>query len=257
MNRFIDTHAHLYLDQFDEDRGEVVKRAIDAGVEKVLLPNIESATYDSMMLLRNQHPGVIYSMVGLHPCSVKERWQEELDFVEQRLEEGEHIGVGEIGLDYYWDTSFKKEQQKAFRRQLNWAKDLDLPVAIHCRESMEDILFILADEQDGRLKGVLHCFTGTTEEGEQLIDLGMHIGLGGVITFKKGGMEKVLPHLPLEWMLLETDAPFLTPAPNRGKRNESAYLVKIAEKMASLYDMNVDSLAETTTENALNLFKLH
>lgn len=257
MNRLIDTHAHLYLDQFDEDRDDVIRRALEAGVEKILLPNIERATYDSMMLLKEQHPKAIYTMVGLHPCSVKERYEEEIHFVEQRLSDGGHIAVGEIGLDYYWDTSFKKEQQKAFRAQLNWAKDLDLPVAIHCRESMEDILFILADEQDGRLKGVLHCFTGTADEGKQLIDLGMHIGLGGVITFKKGGMEKVLPELPLDWMLLETDSPFLTPAPNRGKRNESSYIPFIADRLADILGLSAEQVAQQTTSNAEALFALY
>jgi TatD DNase family protein len=256
MNRLIDTHAHLYLDQFDEDRDEVIRRALEAGVEKMLLPNIERATYDSMILFKETAPTAIYTMVGLHPCSVKERYEEEIHFVEQRLSDGGHIAVGEIGLDYYWDTSFKKEQQKAFRTQLNWAKDLDLPVAIHCRESMEDILFILADEQDGRLKGVLHCFTGTVDEGKQLIDLGMHIGLGGVITFKKGGMEKVLPELPLEWMLLETDSPFLTPAPNRGKRNESSYIPFIADRLADILRLSTEQVAQQTTSNAEALFAL-
>jgi TatD DNase family protein len=256
MNTFIDTHSHLYLEQFDEDRSDVVDRAVEAGVRRILLPNIEKATYDAMMAMTIQYPDTCFSMIGLHPCSVKENFEAELNFVERELGTEQHIAIGEIGLDYYWDTSFIKEQEIAFRLQLNWAKETGLPVAIHCRDSMSDILKFIREEQDGRLRGVLHCFTGTVDEGKELIDIGLHLGLGGVITFKNGGMDKVIPHLPLDKMILETDAPYLTPVPFRGKRNESAYIPYIADRLAEFLEMPVEGVAVATTMNARALFNI-
>ncbi len=253
--RFIDTHSHLYLNQFDEDRAEVVSRAKESGVDKILLPNIEKDTFESMMSMVVDYPGYCYSMIGLHPCSVGSGLSAELKFIEDQLSSDHaHIAIGEIGLDYYWDTSFKDDQINAFMQQLDWAKDLDLPVAIHCRESMEDILKVIREMQDGRLRGVLHCFTGTVDDGKELVDLGMHLGLGGVITFKNGGMDKVIPFLPLDRFLLETDSPYLTPTPHRGKRNESAYIPIIAERLSDLTDSSVDEIANQTSQNAQSLF---
>jgi len=252
----IDTHTHLYLDNFDADRDETINNAIDNGVGKMLLPAIDSTTYDAMMHLRNKYPGNCFSMIGLHPTSVKDNYETEMDLVENELEKGGFVGIGEIGIDLYWDNTYFEEQKDAFRRQLKLAKKYRLPVAIHTRDSFNEIYPIIKDESDEELRGVFHCFTGTVEESQKIIDLGFKMGIGGIITFKNSGLDKVVETIPIEYLLLETDSPFLTPMPYRGKRNQSAYLTYIAEKIAKVKSISVEEVAEITTKNTKELFRL-
>ncbi len=251
----IDTHAHLYLDQFSSDIGEVVRRAEAAGVSKILLPNIDQATDADMLALAADYPGQCYPMMGLHPCSVKEDYREVLDQVENMLfGEGKWVGVGETGIDLYWDTTFRKEQEISFRRHIEWARELGLPIVIHSRESLDLNIGIIEEMQDGRLTGVFHCFNGTADQAMRIRDAGMMIGLGGVITFRNSGMHQVLPQLDLSTVVLETDAPYLSPVPFRGKRNESSYLKHTAEFLAESMGMTLPEIAGMTTGNALRLF---
>jgi TatD DNase family protein len=254
--KWIDTHAHIYLPNFDSDLKEVVNRMIDAGVEKVLLPDIDSAHTFAVQSLTDKYPELFFSMCGLHPCSVNDSWMEELNHVEKGLASGQHFAVGEIGLDYYWDTTHAEKQREAFRIQLRWAKELNLPVAIHTRDAFEDVFQILEEEQDGTLKGVLHCFTGTKEQAQQGIALGMHLGIGGVVTYKNGGLDLSLKNVPLNRLLVETDSPYLPPIPHRGKRNESSYLPIIGARLAEIIGVSTEEIAQVTTENAKKLFSL-
>lgn len=251
----IDTHAHLYLDQFSKDIGEVLERAESAGVSKILLPNIDQATEGEMLALASDYPGQCYPMMGLHPCSVKEDYKHVLDHVENALfGEGKWVGVGETGIDLYWDSTFREEQEISFRRHIEWARDLGLPIVIHSRESLDLNIGIIEEMQDGRLTGVFHCFNGTADQAARIRDAGMMMGLGGVITFKNSGMHKVLSRLDLSSVVLETDAPYLSPVPFRGKRNESSYVKHTAEFLAASLDMELAEIAGITTGNALRLF---
>lgn len=258
-----DTHTHLYSRKFESDRTEMVQRAINAGVTRMFLPNIDAGSVDGMLALAAEFPQHCFPMMGVHPCSVQENWEEELEMARQWLfdkaDETPHkkwFGVGEIGLDYYWDKSLMEQQKTAFRQQLNWGKDLQLPVIIHCRDSMHDILDILEDEHDENLTGVLHCFTGTLEDAQRAIKLGFYLGIGGVVTFKNSGLDEVVKEISLEHLVLETDAPYLTPVPHRGKRNESAYVALVAEKVAECTGNSMEQVARQTTDNAMKLFKM-
>ena len=251
---FIDTHAHLYLPQFDEDREEVMQRAKDFGIEKIYLPNIDSDSIALMLKMENDYPQRCYAMMGLHPCSVKMNYEEELDVVENWLGERKFCSVGEIGIDLYWDTTFFEQQKAAFIRQMNWAKDLGIPIVIHSRESTSEIIELVGQEQDGRLKGIFHCFGGSEEEAKHMIDLGFFLGIGGVVTYKNGGLDKSLKNIDLKHLVLETDSPYLTPVPFRGKRNESAYIHHIATRLASIKETDLARVEEITTENALTIF---
>ncbi len=259
----IDTHAHLYAKQFDQDREEMIQRAIDNGVTKLFLPNIDINSIEGMFHLADIYPDVCYPMMGLHPCSVKADYLEVLEVLEAHLragnpeadEEGQFCAVGEIGLDYHWDTTFKKQQKDALRIQINWAKELNLPIVLHCRKSFKETLKIVKEMQDGNLKGIFHCFGGSVEEAQQVIDVGFLMGIGGVLTFKKSGLDKTLAEVPLEHLVLETDAPYLAPSPYRGKRNESAYIANIADKLAEVKNCSVEKIAAITSKNALALFK--
>jgi len=253
---FIDTHAHLYLNQFESDVEEVVRAARNNRVSKVILPNIDQASTHNLLDLKSNFPDYFEIMMGVHPCSVNIDYQTELRAAEAQFLRQDFVSVGEIGLDYYWETKYKVEQIKAFRTQINWAKDLKLPIAAHCREAFEDILNIIDEEQDGRLRGVLHCFTGNLDQAKQLIDNGFLLGVGGVITYKNSGLDKTITAIDLNHLILETDAPYLSPAPYRGKRNESAYLVYIAEKLAQVKDCTLEEVASRTTANAKALFNL-
>lgn len=252
----IDTHTHLFSSQFDEDRRQVVQKAIEQGVDKMLLPNINSETVEAMHQLCKDFPQHCYPMMGLHPCDVKDDYEQELEVVKFHLDKGKYVAVGEIGIDLYWDKSTLDIQKKAFRQQLIWAKEYDLPVAIHIRESFDAIFEVIEEVNDQNLRGVFHCFTGTIEQGQKAIDMGFMLGIGGVVTFKNSGLDKTLKELPLEQLLLETDSPYLAPTPHRGQRNESSYIPLMAQKLAEIYEVNIEEVARTTTQNAKTLFKL-
>jgi len=251
-----DTHTHLYLDNFNDDRDEIVKNAISNGVETMLLPAIDRSSFDAMKSLSDSYPDNCFPMIGLHPTSVKQNYKDEITFVENELSKGGYIAIGEIGIDLYWDKTYVDEQKDAFKHQLQLAKKHKLPVAIHTRDSFNEIYPILKSEFTDDLKGVFHCFTGTTGEARKIMDLGFYMGIGGIVTFKNSGLAEVVQNIPMEYLLLETDSPFLTPAPYRGKRNQSAYIVYIAEKIAQLKGLSIDEVSEITTQNANNLFSI-
>lgn len=251
----IDTHCHLYVSEFEADREAVIGRAREAGVRKMYLPAIDSTELGRLLSLEESFPGECIAMMGLHPCSVKENYEEELLVVEQQLGLRPFAAVGEIGLDFYWDVSFTGQQYDAFRRQIAWAKDLNLPIIIHSRNSIDDCIRIVSENQDGRLRGIFHCFSGSESQAKQIIDLGFYLGIGGVITYKNAGLAEVLKDLALENMVLETDAPYLTPVPFRGKRNESSYITYVAQKLAGVKGVEVEEVAAITTANAENIFR--
>ena len=256
--QFIDTHTHLYADKFDEDRTGRIEAAIAAGVGKFFLPNIDQTSIEGMKNLQEQFPGRCYPMMGLHPCSVKENVKEELAIVEKELENSNYIAVGEIGIDLYWDKSFIKEQEMAFRKQIQWAKAKKLPIVIHCREAFDEILNILDEVNDADLFGVFHCFTGNLEQAKHILSYGnFKLGIGGVLTFKNAGLDKVIKDISIDDLVLETDSPYLAPAPFRGKRNESAYLLHVAEKLANIHQLTLKEVADKTSKNALEIFKIN
>lgn len=251
---FIDTHAHLYLEAFGEDIDQVIERARNAGVEKILLPNLDSGSIAIMNRLAAQYPGTCYAMIGLHPTSVKENYLEELHQIEQELEKDHYIAIGEIGIDLYWDKAFLSEQQEAFRSQIRWARRSKLPIVIHARDSFDEIFAVMDKEHSGDLTGVFHSFTGNREQAEKILSYGFYIGINGIVTFKNAGLDAVAESIPTERLLIETDAPFLAPVPYRGKRNESAYVALVAEKLAEVHGLEPAKLAEITTNNARTLF---
>lgn len=251
----IDTHAHIYLPEFDEDIDEVIAEAKTAGVQKIYMPNIDHRSIEPMLELEQKFLGFCVPMMGLHPCYVKDDFEKELKNVEKWLQDRTFCAVGEIGTDLYWDKTHTKEQIAAFETQINWAKDLGLPIVIHCRESIEMTIEIVEKQQDGRLKGVFHCFTGNNDQAAKITDLNFYLGIGGVSTFKNGGLDKVLPDVELKHILLETDSPYLAPVPYRGKRNMPAYLTLIANRIAELKGVEVTEVITSTTENALKLFE--
>jgi len=253
---WIDTHAHLYGEEFSEDRTAVVERALAAGVSRLYLPNIDSTSIDGLLALEKQFPESCYAMMGVHPCYVNENVDVELSIVKDWLAKRPFKAIGEIGLDFYWDTTYKEQQYKAFRTQLELAREYSLPVAIHSRESTRECIDEVKALQDGRLSGVFHCFSGTLEEAKEIIDLGFYLGIGGVVTFKKSGLDKILEDIDLDYVVLETDAPYLAPVPYRGKRNESAYIPLIGEKIADVKNLKIADVAAITTNNALKLFKM-
>ena len=250
----IDTHAHLYLEQFDDDQEEVMQRAHAAGIHQILLPNIDSNTIAAMHALERTYPDRCKAMMGLHPCSVDENLEQELAIVEQQLAQRPYVAVGEIGLDYYWDKTHITQQKEAFRIQTVWAHERELPIVIHSRDSIDDILNELEKLALPGLRGVFHCFTGDTTQIQRILDLSFFMGIGGVLTFKNGGLDKVAPSIPLDSIVLETDAPYLTPHPYRGKRNESSYVTLVAEKLADILSIEVEEVAQITTRNAKDLF---
>ncbi|CAH8241293.1 TatD family hydrolase [Vibrio aestuarianus] len=252
----IDTHAHIYAAEFDHDRDEVVQRAKTQGIEKILLPNINLDSIQPMLATEAAYPDICHSMMGLHPCYVDENVEQTLTVIESWFDKHPFIAVGEIGIDLYWDKTFKAQQEKAFITQLNWAKERDLPVVIHTRDSINETLQLLTKEQDGSLAGVFHCFGGSIEEAKAINDLGFHLGLGGVSTFKNGGMDVVIPQLNLQWVILETDCPYLAPVPHRGKRNEPAYTQLVAQRVAQLTDRSLDEIQTITNLNANSLFAI-
>ena len=250
----VDTHTHIYDPQFSLDRHETVERALEAGVGMMLMPNVDASTIAPMLSLHDEFPDCTRVMMGLQPEEVREDYKDVLTRMEKELERGVYCGVGEVGLDFYWDATYEKQQLDAFEVQLEWAKQLHLPLSIHCRNAFDKMVKILERKQDGGLRGVMHCFTGSEEEARVYLDLGFHLGLGGVTTYKNCGVKDFLPHLPLDRIVLETDAPYLAPVPCRGKRNEPAFLVHTARRIAEVLQMSADDLAAITTQNALVLF---
>jgi TatD DNase family protein len=251
----IDTHTHLFVEQFDEDRHETVQRALQAGVKTMLLPNIDVDTIEPMLRLCSEFPSHCYPMIGLHPGSVGSDWKQKLITVRHALETNTFVAIGEIGMDLYWDTTYFQEQKFVFEQQVKWAKEFGLPIVIHAREAFDEIFALLDELNDEQLTGVFHCFTGTVNQAKKIHDYGgFKLGIGGVLTYKKSGLDEVVKEVPLEWIILETDAPYLSPVPHRGKRNESAYLPVIAEKLADIKHTSVENVAKITRQNALELF---
>lgn len=252
-----DTHTHLFASEFDEDRAEVVQRAINEGVTKCFLPNIDSSSVDPMLDLSKSFPNNCFPLIGLHPCSVNKNFKEELEAIKNWLFEKKEkfYGVGEIGIDLYWDKTFFEEQKEAFRTQVEWAKQLKLPAIIHTRNSFNEANEIVKELKDKYLKGIFHCFSGTLEDANKIIELGdFKMGIGGVLTFKNSGLDKIVEAIDLKHFVLETDSPYLAPVPYRGKRNESSYLKIIAEKIAAIKNITLDEVAEVTTGNAKEIF---
>jgi len=252
-----DTHTHLYLEQFDEDRAAVMRRALEQGVGHFFIPAIDSTYYERMFELRNAYPGKVRLMAGLHPTHVREDYERELEVVREMLDTGEFVAVGEIGIDLYWDRTFFKEQQKAFRRQIGWARELALPIVIHARDSFDEIFEIMEEESGPGLTGIFHCFTGTREQADRIIGYGFKLGIGGVVTFKNGGIDKFLGEIDPSHLVLETDAPYLAPAPHRGKRNEPSYLGLVVDRLAQIYGESPQEVARITTQNANQIFDIH
>ena len=256
--KFIDTHTHMFSDQFNKDSDEVIKRAIDAGVEKMMLPDIDGTTTEAMLQLAAKYPDNCFPMLGLHPCSVKKDFRSELERIgsEHRKGDTKYWAVGEIGMDLYWDKTYIDQQKEAFRFQIELAKELSLPIAIHVRECFEEVLEIVDELNDDQLTGIFHCFSGTLNQANHIIEYGgFMLGLGGVLTFKKAGLDQVVKDIDLKHLILETDSPYLAPAPYRGKRNESSYLLHVAQKLAEVKQVSLKEIAEITTNNALQVFK--
>ena len=253
--KFIDTHAHIYLEEFDGEVPQVVQNAKEVGIERIYLPNIDAGTIESMFRLENDYPGFFYPMMGLHPTSVKEDYMDQLETIGKALNDRSFPAIGEIGIDLYWDDTYKKEQEKAFEIQLNWAKEKGLPVVIHVRESFREIFDVVDRVNDERLYGIFHSFAGNSDDAQHIIELGFKIGINGIVTFKNSTLDEVVAGIDLDHLVLETDSPFLAPVPRRGKRNESAYLKYIAGKIAEVKELSIEEVADRTTRNALKIFE--
>jgi TatD DNase family protein len=251
---FTDTHCHLYADDFDADRDQVIEQALRSGVNKILMPNIDLESMPRMNDLQQRYPEICFSMIGLHPTSVKADYHEKLIQIEQELERGRYIAIGETGIDLYWDTSTKEIQIDSFEQHIIWAKTYNLPIVIHSRESLDLNINLIKKHQDGNLRGVFHCFGGTFEQAMSIHELGFKVGIGGVITFKKSELGSLLPAIPKEMIVLETDSPYLAPTPHRGKRNEPSYILLIAQKTAECLSLSLADLALLTNSNATEVF---
>jgi len=254
----IDTHTHLYSEEFDNDRSEVIERAKAANVEKFFLPAIDSETHERMLALEQEYPNEIFAMMGLHPCSVKpETYLQELQIVQEYLKKRKFVAIGEIGLDLYWDSSTLDIQIKAFEQQIDWAIELDIPIVIHTRNSFDTTFEVLERKKHPKLRGIMHCFTGTLEQAQHAINLNFTLGIGGIVTFKNGKIDQYLNQIPLENIVLETDSPYLAPTPYRGKRNESAYTALVLEKLTEVYQKDKKEIERITTRNALEIFNVN
>jgi TatD DNase family protein len=249
-----DTHTHLYSSQFDKDRDEVINRAIKNGVKRFFIPAIDSDTTQAMFDLEIKFPDFMYLMMGLHPTHVKENYQEELNHVKKWLDKRNFYAVGEIGIDLYWDKSFLQQQQDAFKQQIKWAKEKQLPIVIHCRDAFDEVFEVLEEEKEETLYGIFHCFTGNLEQAKKAVSFNMKLGIGGVATFKNGKIDKFLNEIPIQEIVLETDSPYLAPTPFRSKRNESSYLLNIAEKVSDIYQLPIEEVARITTKNSMEVF---
>ncbi len=254
--QFIDSHTHLYLPEFDEDRNETISRALSSDVTRMLLPNIDRDSVLPMLRMVGNYPGICYPMIGIHPTSIKDDYREQLKAVSSNLGKYDFIAIGEIGIDLYWDKTYRKEQESAFTEQLNIASKENLPVVVHSRNSLSTILNLLDDIGLQNLRGVFHAFSGTTEEAIEIIDRGFMLGIGGILTFKNSDLDKTIRTISLENIILETDSPYLAPMPKRGKRNESAYIRFIAKRLAEIKNLTIEEIARITTSNCINLFNL-
>ncbi|CAA0188702.1 TatD family hydrolase [Tenacibaculum maritimum] len=249
-----DTHTHLYSEQFNDDRSQVIQRAKDVGVSRFFIPAIDSSYTESMLALERNHPDDVFLMMGLHPTSVKENYKEELAHVKKWIHQRNFYAIGEIGIDLYWDTSFLNQQKEAFKTQIQWAKEKKLPIIIHCRDAFDEIFEVLESEKGENLHGIFHCFTGTLAQATQAISYNMKLGIGGVATFKNGKIDQFLHEIDIKHIVLETDAPYLAPTPYRGKRNESAFITQVIEKLATIYNLTFNEVAEITTKNSKEVF---
>jgi TatD DNase family protein len=256
LNYLVDTHTHLFLPEFDEDRDEIVSRAISNNVKKMVIPNVDDESIEPLFELCKKYPDNCYPLLGLHPESVKENYQDKIGIIEQEIEKRKIYGIGEIGLDFYWDITYKKEQEAAFDYQLNLALKLKLPVVIHIRNSYPEVLEMVGQYAPRGLTGIFHCFSGSPGDARQIIEMGFYIGIGGVVTFKNSKLAEMIPGIPLSSIVLETDSPYLAPVPHRGKRNESSYIVKVAERIAELKGISLKEVTFVTTGNALKIFNL-
>lgn len=254
--KIIDTHAHLYVEQFNDDIEAVIERAKNVGVCKILLPNIDTNSIESLINLAESDKNFFYPMMGMHPCSINENYNNDLETIFELFEKHNFIAVGEIGLDYYWSKNFVNEQKNAFIEQIRFALKKNLPIVVHCRDAFDDILDILEQEQNGSLKGVLHCFSGNYSQAKRLADIGFKLGIGGVVTFKNGGLDKVIEQFDIENFIVETDSPYLAPAPFRGKRNESAYIEYVVTKLSEVFSLTKQQVEEATYKNACQLFDI-
>ncbi len=254
--KLIETHAHIYAEKFEQDLDECIKRAKNAGVERIYMPNVDNQSIDRMLKMEETYPDYCIPMMGVHPCSINVDYKKELAIAEAWFSKRDFVAVGEIGMDLYWEKTYQAEQEDAFRIQSQWAIEKDIPIIIHSRESTKEVLDIIASFGDEKLRGIFHCFSGSIEEANQIIELGFYIGIGGVVTYKNGGLDKVVPHIPLEKIVLETDCPYLPPTPHRGKRNETSYLNLIAEKIGDLHQISVGKVAEITSINAEKVFQV-
>ena len=255
MTKLIDTHAHIYLSEFENDIDEVVYRSKEAGIGNIFMPNIDSNSIAGMLKLEKSYDNYCISMMGLHPCYVKNNYKEELQIMKSWFEKRKFCAVGEIGIDLYWDKTYLNEQISAFETQINWAKDLGLPIVIHCRDSIDMTIEIVRKQQDSNLKGIFHCFSGDHNHAKKIVDLNFLLGIGGIVTFKNGGIDKVIPDIELRYIVLETDSPYLAPSPYRGKRNMPLYLQNIASRIAELKKCEIEEVAQVTTENANKIFR--
>ncbi|MGB0890862.1 MAG: TatD family hydrolase [Flavobacteriaceae bacterium] len=251
-----DTHTHLYSEQFDEDRKEMILRAKESGVSRFFIPAIDSSYTDRMLDLEKNYPKDVFLMMGLHPTSVKENYKEELAHVKEWIDKRDFYAIGEIGIDLYWDKTFLKQQQEAFRTQIKWAKEKNLPIVIHCRDAFDEIFEVLETEKGDDLFGIFHCFTGTLEQAKKAISYNMKLGIGGVATFKNGKIDKFLNQIEIKHIALETDSPYLAPTPYRGKRNESSYITQVVDKLVDVYGLTFESISEITTQNSKDIFKI-
>ena len=249
-----DTHTHLYSEQFDQDRDAMIQRAKNTGVQRFFIPAIDSSYTERMFSLEKNYPSYVFLMMGLHPTSVKENYESELLHVKEWIDKKSFVAIGEIGIDLYWDKTYLKEQKKAFQTQIKWAKEKKLPVVIHCRNAFDEIFDILELEKGPDLYGIFHCFTGTLKQAEKAISYNMKLGIGGVVTFKNGKIDTFLSQIPLQHIVLETDAPYLSPTPFRGKRNESSYIKFVIEKLTSIYELPFSEIINITTENSKEVF---
>ena len=251
---FTDTHSHLYSKEFDKDIEKVIINAKSNNISSIYLPNIDIDTIDKMNGLVAIDPEYFKPMMGLHPGSIDNNYKKNLEIIRKELETGNYVGVGEVGIDLYWDKTFKNEQIDAFETQVKWAKELNLPVIIHARDSMDLTIDIIEKHQDGTLKGIFHCFTGDVNQAFRIMKLGLYMGIGGILTYKNSGLKEIVAQIPIEYLVLETDSPYLPPVPFRGKRNESAYLIHIATELAEVKDISIKDVAEITTNNSLKIF---
>lgn len=257
MDFWIDTHAHIYAKEFDKDRDDTLRKATDQNIQRIYMPNVDHTSMDSMMETEARHPKLCFATMGLHPCSVKKDFEKELYIIEDWLRKRKFAAVGEIGTDLHWDKTFWNQQKEAFTIQVKWAMQYNLPIIIHCRESLDETITLVEELTDGKLRGIFHCFGGNVEQANRIIKLGFLLGIGGVSTFKNGGLDDVLPAIELQHLVLETDCPYLAPVPHRGKRNEPSYISLIASKVSSIKKIEAEELMKATTSAALNLFATH